>query len=1084
MRTRTTIAVCLLSLVASAAIASQACAAPAPSWQLQAKALPSHFAPGATMEDDFTEYYLQATNVGGAQTNGPITFAAVLPTGLNPVKVNAADRPGEQSTCVIEGQTVTCVNSGAKSIPPGSYEKMEIGVDVEAGLPEGSIVATQWTVSGGGATAATITAETPIDSAPAAFDLPAGAAAGGLAARASGVDGQPVTQAGSHPFQLTIDLGLPIKKANGRLQGVGGGVRNLRAVLPKGFVLNPSATPVRCTEAELEADSTGGGCPDASQIGTVNVLISLVGTGADPQMTPLYNMVPPPGSAASLGFNAAGVGAYQHILGGVREGDYALVGDSRDLLARPGNPVMAVEAQLWGDPSSSIHNATRRCANIIGGGGVCPVLQQTGPLLSMPSACAESTSIEASADSWLDPGHFFEAAEALRDPVGNATGVSGCNALSFAPTLKARPTTNVADSPSGLEVDLHVPQTNSLETLATAHLRTAVVTLPEGLSVNPSSANGLAACSSAQIGLKSPIGATPIRFNGAQPSCPDASRIGSVEVDTPLLDHSLPGSVYIASPHDNPFDSLLAIYVVVNDPRSGVVVKLAGHVEADPRTGRLRTTFDEGPQVPFEDFKLQFFGGAAAALRTPATCGTYSTTSEMTPWSAPESGPPATPSDSYAISQGPGGGCASSQSALPNTPTFDAGSASPIAGAYSPFVVNLRRNDGSQRFSTVTLTPPPGLLGKLAGTTYCPEAALAAAAGKTGNAEKANPSCPASSRVGTVTVGAGAGPAPYYTQGAAYLTGPYKGARLGMAIVTPATAGPYDLGTVVVRTALHVDPETVRITAVSDPIPEILEGIPLDVRSAQIALDRPDFTVNPTSCNPFTVSGQLVSTLGQAAALSSRYQVAECGRLAFKPKLSLSLKGGTKRGANPALKAVLTMPGGGSNIARASVALPHSEFLDQSHIKTICTRVQFAAGACPAGSIYGQAQAFTPLLDAPLEGPVYLRSSSHPLPDLVADLGGQIHVVLAGRIDSVKGGIRNTFEAVPDAPVSKFVLTMQGGNKGLLQNSTNLCKSTNRATVEFDGQNGKIADFKPVLKSSCKSRKKADKKRSRHHGGR
>jgi hypothetical protein len=550
-----------------------------------------------------------------------------------------------------------------------------------------------------------------------------------------------------------------------------------------------------------------------------------------------------------------------------------------------------------------------------------------------------------------------------------------------------------------------------------------------------------------------------------------------------VLDHPLPGSVYVATPHDNPFDSLLAIYIAVDDPISGVIVKLAGHVEADPQTGRLTTTFDDNPQLPFEDFKLKFFDGATAPLRTPAVCGTYATTSSLTPWSAPQSGPPDTPSDTYAIDQGPNGsGCATSEGAQANSPAFDAGTVTPVAGAYSPFVVNLHRDDGSQQFSSVTLTPPPGLVGKLTGIPYCPDAALAVAATKAGKAEQANPSCPAASQVGSVVAGAGAGPAPYHAQGHAYLTGPYKGAPLSLAIVTPAVAGPFDLGTVVVRTALYVDPESAQITAKSDPIPRILQGIPLDVRSIQIKMDRPDFTLNPTNCDPMIVSGTALSVLGHPAALAERFQVGQCAGLEFRPRLSFRLRGKTRRGGHPALRAVLTMPPGGANITGTSVALPHSEFLEQSHIRTICTRVQFAANACPAGAIYGRARAITPLLDQPLEGPVYLRSSSNPLPDLVADLNGQIHVVLKGRIDSVHGGIRTTFGSVPDAPVTRFVLSMRGGKKGLLVNSRDICKRVNRATVKFDAQNGKIADFRPALRAQCgkaaKHKKQAAHKRS------
>ncbi|HXR31168.1 MAG TPA: hypothetical protein VN752_08515, partial [Solirubrobacterales bacterium] len=551
------------------------------------------------------------------------------------------------------------------------------------------------------------------------------------------------------------------------------------------------------------------------------------------------------------------------------------------------------------------------------------------------------------------------------------------------------------------------------------------------------------------------------------------------------------GSVHIADPYQNPFNSLLAIYFTLNDPETGTVVKLAGEVNADPNTGRLTTTVLHNPQLPFEDFRLHFFGGAGGSLRTPATCGQHTTASSLTPWSAPESGPPATPSDTWAITQAPdGGACPASQGARPHSPDLDAGSVSPIAGASTPLVVNLRRNDGSQEFSSVSLTLPPGLTGKLAGLGACSEGALAAAAQKTGNEEKSSPSCPASSRIGTVDVSAGAGPAPYHAQGTAYLTGPYKGAPLGMAIVTPATAGPFDLGTVVVRSALQLDPNSGQITAQTDQLPSILQGIPLDLRTARVMLDRPDFTRNGTSCDPYAFSGQLVSTLGQIAPLSERFQLAECGRLAFKPRLALRLIGATKRGGHPALRAVLQMPPAGANIARASVALPHSEFLDQAHIGTVCTRVQFAAEECPAASVYGAVTATSPLVDYALSGPVYLRSSANELPDLVMALKGPpsqpVEVDAVARIDSVKGGIRSTFEGVPDLPVSQVVLSMAGGKKGLLQNSTNICRGIHKATAEFDAQNGKTADFRPPLRNSkCKGKRagKQKKQKSRAPSG-
>jgi hypothetical protein len=1055
-----------LALLAIALPATAQAASPA--WQLNVQSYPTDVAPSTPSTElhsgPFLEYF--AVNAGGASTSGTVTFTDTFPDGLTPNQ--ATSRMGHSGACSIVGQSVTCTET--EPIDPGEQVNVQIGFSTGAFADDPTVLANQATFSGGGAPTAQISNQITVSETSTPFGfLPGG---GGLGAWLSDADGSAVTQAGSNPQQLSIDIGFPVVHPRPDiLVAADGGVRDLSTALPRGLIVNPQSTRILCTAVQLESLE----CPNASGIGIDGVSSTLdVLTGA------VYNMVPPPGDASDFAFNAAGAGIFTHILGGVRAGDYTLQGGGNEILSISNDAIFNFYLQLWGDPSNPSHNSTRGQCGDSSPDDLCPVPPQTQPFITLPTSCADAPQVEATADSWGHPGDFDTRSAPVTDLAGIPSGVTGCNALDFKPTLQARPTTNVADSPSGLSVDLHVPQSTSFNTLATAHLRKAVVTLPPGLAINPSSANGLEGCSSSQIGIDPGTGVA----NGNPVACPNASRIGEVEVDTPLLDHPTPGSVYIAKPHDNPFDSLLAIYVVIDDPASGTLVKLAGHVEADPQTGQLTTTFDNNPQLPFSEFKLDFFGGAAAPLRTPATCGSYSTTSELTPWSAPDSGPPATSKDTYAISQGPNGGsCATSQSAEPNSPSFDAGTVSPIAGAYSPFVLHLSRNDGSQTFASLTLSPPPGLLAKLAGTPACSDAALRAAEEKSGSQERQSPSCPAASKIGVATVGAGAGPAPYYTQGNAYLAPPYKGAPLSIAIVTPAAAGPYDLGTVVVRSAVHLDPESGQITATSDPIPQILQGIPLDVRSIVLSLDKPQFTLNGTNCDPLSVSGSLLSGIGQSVPLSQRFQLAECGRLSFKPKLSLALKGKTNRGGTPGLTATLTMPPAGANLARASVALPRSEFLDQAHIGTVCTRVQFAADQCPAASVYGSATATSPLLDYALEGPVYLRSSDHELPDLVLALHGPpsqpVEFDAVGRIDSIKGGIRTTFEAVPDAPVSKVVLAMPGGAKGLLENSTNICKKVNRATVLLDGQNGKAADSSPALKvAGCKG--KAHKHHRRH----
>jgi hypothetical protein len=490
-----------------------------------------------------------------------------------------------------------------------------------------------------------------------------------------------------------------------------------------------------------------------------------------------------------------------------------------------------------------------------------------------------------------------------------------------------------------------------------------------------------------------------------------------------------------------------------------------------------------------EEVELHFFGAGRSAFTTPATCGTKTTTSELTPWTAPE-GATATPSDSFQIDHGAGdSACVENEGQEPNTPGFEVGTTSTAAGSYSPFILRLRREDGTQRFKSLGLTLPKGLIGKLAGIPYCPDAQIAAAEASAGSLERQSPSCPAASELGTITVASGAGPTPLIAHGYAYLAGPYKGAPISIVTITPALGGPFDLGTAVDRVASYIDPETSQVHTVTETIPQILDGVPLDVRSIAISLDRTGFMVNPTSCKAMAFSGSLTSPAGSSASLSAPFQAEGCRRLSFRPHFSLKLKGGTKRTDFPSLRATLTMPKGAeANLASVVVSLPHSEFVEQSHIKTICTRVQFAAGAgngeeCPEGSIYGHAEITTPLLDKPLRGPVFQRSSNHLLPDLVMSFRGQIDLVEDGKIGTDKmKGIRTTFDAVPDASFSKFRLVMEGGRKGLLVNSENICSKPQRARIAMVAQNGKRLLERPLIANDCPKHTK-HRGRRRHHRG-
>jgi hypothetical protein len=537
------------------------------------------------------------------------------------------------------------------------------------------------------------------------------------------------------------------------------------------------------------------------------------------------------------------------------------------------------------------------------------------------------------------------------------------------------------------------------------------------------------------------------------------------------------------------------MYFVIEDVDRGLRVKLPGRIDLDPKTGQITTTFDDLPQFPVSGMELSLKGGVRAGLVNPVTCGRKTINAAFYSWADP--GNPITKSSNYEVTQQPDGSpCVGSLGERPFHPKLAAGTASNAAGHYSPFNLRLTREDGEQEFSQLDMSLPPGLLPKIAGLKECSDAGIARAASRTaagdGSLELSDPSCPASSQIGTSEVGTGVGQALTYIDGKVYLAGPYRGAPLSVVVITPILAGPYDLGVIAVRSGAYVDPTTGQASVKSDPFPQIFQGIPVRIRDIRIHVDRPDTMRNPTSCQVMAVDAQLSGTGSDIesaaddshASVSNRFQAADCGSLGFKPRLSLRLSGPSRRGAYPSLTAVFTPRQGDANAALASVALPRSEFLANNHLNNICTRVLYAAGNCPKGSIYGHATAYTPLLDEPLEGPVYLRSSNHPLPDLVADLNGQVSFDLVGRVDSQNGGgIRTTFDVVPDAPITKFVLAMKGSNYGLLQNSRNICKGkAPRATGKFIAHNGRRVVLRPKVVAGC-GHQAGHKKHSKGRGG-
>ena len=864
----------------------------------------------------------------------------------------------------------------------------------------------------------------------------------GVVATAVNRDGSVDLQAGSHPYEYKVSFALN-HNASGNLEGV---LRDLVVELPPGLIGDPQAVP-RCSGALFEGLEPS--CPANTQIGIVEVKAE----GFPTVFTDVFNLVPPNGVVASIGTSIFSVNSFQEA--SVRSGSDFGVNIS-DITLPTNVKIQSVTERIWGIPPDPAHDHERQCRSpegaIIEGcaSDIAPV-----PFLTLPTSCTGPLKMTVSVDSVEEPGVFrSETADSLDDG-GNPAGLNSCERVPFDPTITVQPETTMADSPTGLHVNLHIPQNQDSEGLATANLKDTTLTLPEGMVVNPSAGDGAAGCSPSQVDLHG---------SGAA-QCPDGSKIGTTEIDTPLLDHPVKGAVYLATQDDNPFNSLLALYIAVDDPISGVVVKLAGKIEPDPVTGRLRTTFLNNPQLPFEDLNVDFFGGPRAALTTPSMCGSYTTTSDLVPWTSPE-GVKVKPSDAFQINTGANNSaCVASEAQEPNNPSFEAGTTSPLAGSYSPVVLKLSRENGSQRLGAIDVTFPPGLTGRLAGVAECSDAQLAQAAGRShpgeGSVELSSPSCSQSSEVGTVTTGAGSG-SPLLVGGHAYLAGPYEGAPLSIAIIAPAVAGPFDLGNVVVRSGLFVDPGTAQVTVKSDPIPTILQGIPLDIRSIAIMINRPQFTLNPTSCEPMSVTGQAVSTQNQTVGLSDRFQVGGCQGLSFKPAMAISTQGKTSKANGASLTVKLSQKPGEANIHKVNLTLPTVLPARLTTLQQACTEAQFATNpaGCPIGSFIGTAKAITPILSVPLTGPAILVShGGAAFPDVVFLLqgnerGGMIRIDLDGKTDIKKGITYSRFETVPDAPITSFETSLPQGPHSVLAATGNLCTSKLAIPTALTGQNG------------------------------
>ncbi len=907
-------------------------------------------------------------------------------------------------------------------------------------------------------------------------------------------DGTPDTQAGSHPFAFTTSFGINYTEPGFFEWIPDGELKDGVFTQIAGLTGDVGAIPY-CSTTDFITIQLGGKslCPDKTAVGLISNQLQAPFIWVQ---NSVYNLKPPPGVVVRIGFKVLLVPVFIDI-SVKQDGEYNVEGSLSNTPQVA--TVFGSALQLWGNPADPGHDAVRggcgdevefeseqfpgfRPSPFAPPGTTCPVETEEKPFLTLPRSCSGPAATTYKADSWEEPGIWDEGGSLTHDnsipPIPQ--GLTGCGKLGFAPKLDSKLSTDQAETGSGLDFNLDFSDEGlkNKDGLANSETKKAVVTLPEGVTINPSVGEGLGVCTPADLERET-LSSKPGE------GCPNSSKVGTLHADLPIVPEGLDGSIFLATQDDpatktpgaeNPFDSLIASYFVLKNPNLGSIAKLPALIEPDPKTGRLVVTLDDIPQYPLGHFNAHLREGQRAPLVSPATCGTYTTEAKLYPRSDPTN--PRTVTSELQITQGKGGGACPPGGIPPFNPRFQAGAINNNAGSFSPFDMRLIREDGEQDMTKFSSILPPGELGSLAGVSKCPDAAISLARTKTGRQELASPSCPSNSLIGHTLAGAGVGGALTYVGGQIYLGGPFHGDPLSVISVTPAVAGPFDAGTVVVQLALNLNSKTAEVEvdgANSEPIPHILKGIVLKLRDLRVYVDRPNFTLNPTSCDESSAKARLFGSYLDVfnpaddvpVDLSTRYQAANCLNLGFKPKLALNLKGGTKRGGHPGLEALYTPKAGDANIKGLVVRLPRSAFLDQAHIKTICTRVQFAAKQCPERSQYGYIKAWTPLLDTPLEGPVYLRSSNHKLPDLLFDLHGLVDIEVSVRIDSAHGGIRATLENSPDAPLSKVLLRMQGAKKGLIINSRNLCGSTNRANVEFTGQNGKQFKANPVMRPEC-----------------
>jgi hypothetical protein len=1130
MLRRSTGCACLLATVLLTMLIGASAASAKAHWRLSALPAPTNLPP--TGEGYVAINAVESGNAEVSANSTNLTITDTLPVGMTIKSIHhhVSGQVGEQSaawSCSGTGTNVVNCKYNALAVPaverytvaPNGY--LELALRTEDEIAPGTYPNTT-TVEGGREAieadhkvvveggSIPETEEVPAQEEKNTFTVsstptPFGVEERGYSIALENENGEPETRAGVHPFQLTTTFNLnegfeQVGEATQRVPTSPGLPENLHFNLPPGLLGNVTKVPT-CSGVQFgSTHSSFNACPENTAIGAADVQVDEPRTGALIKVVvPVFNLEPQRGEPARFGFIAVRAPVYLDTRvrsgdgsGTPGGGDYGVevsVHEATQLV-----DVLATAVTLWGYPGDTRHDGSRGWACLNHGGEVehslpCgPTKERAGAFLVSPTSCASPLLTTVDGESWPvkkpgEPG--LGGSSPLAASFQFPLGLEDCGALPFEPSISLKANQTSSSTPTGLEVDVHVPQQSTLEPEGRAEsaVKSTTVTLPEGVQLSPSAADGLQACSEQEIGYQGegkidPFSPSlgepphsagegePLRFSptvtapdGSQvlTNCPDASKVGTVSVKTPLLKNELHGSVYLAAQNANPFGSLVALYIAVEDPESGVVAKLAGDVKLNAATGQITSTFLNTPQVPFEDFIVDFNDGPRASVSTPPSCGSYTTTAGFVPWSTGIE--QATSSAPFDITSGPGGGaCPNPQ---PFGPGFAASASNTQAGAFTPFSVTIERPDSNQALKTVSVTLPPGAAAMLSSATQCPEP------------QASNGTCGPESLIGHATASSGYGPDPFtVTGGLVYITGPYHGAPFGLSIVTPANAGPFHLGNVIVRSSINVNPSTAAVT-ITSTLPTMVStaenpdtGIPLQLKRINVVVDRPNFEFNPTNCTPMSVTGTLGGAGGSTASVSSPFKVENCAALPFHPTLTASTQGNASKANGASLTVKVASTPGQANIAKTRLVLPVALPSRLTTIQKACLAKVFEANpaGCPEGSNIGTATVHTPVLKSPLTGPAYLVSHGNAaFPDVEFVLQGEgITLILDGLTDIKKGITTSTFNAVPDAPVTTFETTLPEGPHSALTSNVaeskhfSLCGTKLVIPTTITGQNGVV----------------------------